>query len=164
MHREKTKRFISKAVGKYGRRYSYENTVYVRSSAKIAITCRAHGTFWQTPNAHLSGAGCPDCGRERSRRRSSTEEFISKAEAVHNGKYSYASSVYVRSDEKLVITCGSHGDFSQSPNAHLSGRGCPECGLSRRSLARRKVRGFKSDRAARSRASVASSVISRRWL
>ena len=28
---------------------------------KIKITCPVHGTFLQTPNDHLQGAGCPQC-------------------------------------------------------------------------------------------------------
>jgi len=28
---------------------------------------------------------------------------------------------------KLIITCPEHGEFEQSPNSHLSGRGCPIC-------------------------------------
>lgn len=164
MTSENTRRFIAKAVGKYGRRYDYQNAVYIKSSIKVAITCRRHGVFWQTPNTHLSGSGCPACAREKSIRRSSTDEFIAKARSIHGDAYLYESSVYVRSDEKLIVTCREHGDFLQSPNSHLSGRGCPECGASRRSAARRKVRSLRAGSASRRRARTKQSIANQRWL
>ena len=27
----------------------------------VCIICPIHGEFWQTPNNHLFGAGCPTC-------------------------------------------------------------------------------------------------------
>ena len=31
------------------------------NNVKICIKCPEHGEFWQTPNNHLFGAGCPVC-------------------------------------------------------------------------------------------------------
>ena len=28
---------------------------------KVIITCPIHGDFWETPENHLNGVGCPDC-------------------------------------------------------------------------------------------------------
>lgn len=58
---------------------------------------------------------------------SKTQIFIEKARAVHGDLYGYDRVVYVRSRDKVAITCKKHGDFEQIPNAHLSGRGCPSC-------------------------------------
>lgn len=55
------------------------------------------------------------------------EEFIKKAIEKHGNKYTYAKVNYVNSNTPVIITCPKHGDFQQTPNNHLSGRGCPKC-------------------------------------
>ena len=34
---------------------------YVNAQTKVCIICPEHGEFWQTPNKHLQGKGCPKC-------------------------------------------------------------------------------------------------------
>lgn len=41
--------------------YTYELVVYINNRIKVAITCKVHGTFWQTPHSHRNGDGCPSC-------------------------------------------------------------------------------------------------------
>lgn len=41
--------------------YDYSRTKYVTNDTKVQIVCRKHGPFWQAPNNHLSGRGCPRC-------------------------------------------------------------------------------------------------------
>ncbi len=60
-------------------------------------------------------------------RRLTTEQFIEKAKKVHRDKYSYELTEYVKSHNKVIITCKDHGDFLQKPNSHLNGYGCAEC-------------------------------------
>lgn len=60
-------------------------------------------------------------------RRLTTEEFIDKAKSVHGDKYGYSDVVYVNAHSKVTILCKEHGDFEQTPNSHLSGKGCPKC-------------------------------------
>ena len=55
--------------------------------------------------------------------------FIEKAKVNHNSKYSYDKVIYLNSKTKVTITCSIHGEFRQSPANHLSGRGCPVCGI-----------------------------------
>ena len=57
----------------------------------------------------------------------STSNFIEKAHKIHNNKYEYLKTQYIKWGEKVVITCPSHGDFEQTPRDHLSNRGCPKC-------------------------------------
>lgn len=57
-----------------------------------------------------------------------TEAFITKARQVHGLKYLYEKTIYVKSKQKVLITCFEHGDFEQLPNSHLNGSGCPSCG------------------------------------
>lgn len=56
-----------------------------------------------------------------------TKNFINRSNIIHNFKYTYENVVYVASNKKVSITCKEHGDFLQSPNIHLSGRGCSKC-------------------------------------
>ncbi len=58
-----------------------------------------------------------------------TEEFIKKAREVHGDKYDYSKVEYVKSKTKVTIICPKHGEFLQTPQKHLSGQGCPNCGL-----------------------------------
>lgn len=60
-------------------------------------------------------------------KRSTTEEFITKARAVHGDKYGYSKTIYKNNHTKIIIVCPKHGDFEQTPNDHLNGRGCAEC-------------------------------------
>ncbi len=60
--------------------------------------------------------------------KSSTQKFIDKSKAIHGDKYSYEKSLYSVNHVKVIITCEVHGDFTQTPNSHLYGRGCPRCG------------------------------------
>ena len=59
--------------------------------------------------------------------RLTTEEFVQKANLVHNQEYTYDHVVYVNNHTKVSIDCKQHGAFMQIPNAHLSGQGCPIC-------------------------------------
>lgn len=52
----------------------------------------------------------------------------------HIGKnYTYDNFDYIHSHHKSWITCPIHGDFLQSPTNHLMGKGCPDCGGTKKS-------------------------------
>ncbi len=55
------------------------------------------------------------------------QDFIMEANEVHNNKYDYSKSVYNHSKSKLIIICPTHGEFLQTPNEHLRGKGCRGC-------------------------------------
>ena len=57
----KTEYFINMALEKHNYKYTYENVIWVTATDKVAITCKEHGVFWQTPNNHLDGKGCDKC-------------------------------------------------------------------------------------------------------
>lgn len=125
-----TEGFIKDAILVHGDRYLYPKVNYVRSSDVVTITCREHGDFNQTPNVHLSGKGCPTCGRiksARNRTKVNTADFITKAALKHGLIYLYDKTVYKHHRERVTITCREHGDFEQRPDQHLAGQGCPKC-------------------------------------
>ena len=130
MPKKKTKEeFIKDARKVHGDKYDYSKVVYVGSKIKVCIICPKHGKFWQRPNEHIQGNGCPKCGIEnRSENRTSTkEEFIKKACEKHKGKYNYSKVKYVNNRTKVCIICHEHGEFWQTPHMHTKGQGCPKC-------------------------------------
>lgn len=121
-----TEEFVERARKVHGDKYDYSKVNYVNSSTKVIIICPIHGEFEQAPTNHLSGQGCPNCG---GRKRLSTDDFIEKAKKVHGDKYDYSKVNYFNSETKVTIGCPIHGEFEQTPNAHLSGQGCPICNV-----------------------------------
>lgn len=59
-----------------------------------------------------------------------TEEFVTKANLVHNSKYDYSKTVYDGARSIVMITCPIHGDFKQEARDHTNGKnGCQKCSL-----------------------------------
>ena len=54
-------------------------------------------------------------------------EFILKAKEIHNNKYDYSLVNFVNYNEKVIITCPIHGNFSQRISSHLAGKNCRKC-------------------------------------
>ena len=105
-------------------KYDYSNVNYIRSSIPVSIMCPKHGEFLQTPIHHLKGAGCPLCANNV---KNTKEQFIKKAKEIHGDKYDYSKVIYTGNKNKVTIICPKHGEFYQSPNMHLRGRGCKQC-------------------------------------
>lgn len=116
--------FIQKAISRWGDRYDYSNVVYVNNKTDVEIICKEHGPFMKRPDLFLLGTGCPKCSRTK---KSTTEEFIEKANYVHNGFFSYDKTVYTTSGNKVIVTCPYHGDFEVKANNHLNGCNCKKC-------------------------------------
>ena len=122
--------FIEQAVAVHGNRYDYSKVEYKSGNISVEIICKDHGSFLQRPSAHCRlKQGCPSCStKQRGHYHlGDTESFITAAQIVHGTRYGYGNSVYTRSFEKVLITCKIHGDFLQSPNGHLAGKGCNSC-------------------------------------
>ena len=120
-----TEKFIEKARKIHGNKYDYSKVEYVNSHTPVKIICKIHGEFEQTPTNHLCGKGCPIC----SGKNMTTEQFIKKARIIHGDRYDYSKVVYINSTTKVCIICPEHGEFWQSPNNHLDGKGCYFCGV-----------------------------------
>jgi hypothetical protein len=125
--------FILQAKQQHGDRYDYSRVAYKEAHSKIEIICQVHGVFTQEPNEHLKGCGCPLCAvysKKHPNAKLTQDEFIKKASIVHQNKYTYEKVIYVTSKINVIITCPIHGDFNQTPNAHICNRGCPICASS----------------------------------
>ena len=128
--------FIKDAKEVHGDKYDYSKVEYINANNKVCIVCPIHGEFWQTPSSHLNGHGCPICS---SNKKYNTKEFIDKSIEIHGNKYDYSNTEYVNSNTKVCIICPIHGEFWQTPAAHLQGQGCPKCKGETISLSKRKL-------------------------
>jgi very-short-patch-repair endonuclease len=118
--------FFDRARGVHGDRYDYTETLFEGTNALVTVRCRIHGPFVQRADAHMAGRGCRDCA---GRRRLTVNEWIERARSVHGDRYDYSVGTYRNAHTKVTIVCPEHGPFSQKPNGHLNGFGCPPCGV-----------------------------------
>ena len=130
--------FLKKLKLVHGNKYLTDKVVYFNNKTKITLTCPTHGDFEARPDNLLSGYGCPKCGDEvrKNKLLSNTDEFVSKAKAIHGDKYTYENVVYKSWNDKVSVTCPIHGDFLITPNHHLCGEGCKKCGVEKRAKSR----------------------------
>ena len=121
--------FIAKSKLVHGNQYDYSKVNYVRNNVKVCITCPIHGDFWQSPDQHISGRGCPQCGIEKrtNKQKLHYEDFIKRARTKHGDKYDYSFVNYKTIKSKVAIICPTHGLFYQIAQNHLYGQGCPKC-------------------------------------
>lgn len=116
----------------HNNKYDYSKFQYINSHTQGIIICPTHGEFFQNANNHLNGKGCKKCANEKLRgeRSDNKADFIRKAKEIHGNKYDYSFVKDIFNHHtKVKIKCPKHGNFWQSPNSHLSGRGCLKCGI-----------------------------------
>lgn len=111
---------------------------YFGMHKKMKMLCKIHGEFEMTPSNHLSGKGCPICGKIKNIENNTmtTEEFINRCHNVHGDKYDYSNTVYNGWGNKFEYICHKqfsngkeHGIIKQLPSVHLLHKcGCPICG------------------------------------
>jgi hypothetical protein len=125
-----TEEFVSKSKTLHGELYDYSKVVYVLAKDKVEIVCKLHKSFFQRPNSHLAGQGCPTCVdlRRHLMKVSNTAEFTERAGKAHHGKYTYENVDYIDARTKVVVSCAEHGAFKITPDKHLLGQGCDLCG------------------------------------
>ena len=126
---KQTKKFLKNAPKVHDNKYGYENVDYKLATKKVEITCPIHGPFFQTPDSHINGHGCNKCAKDLSavRQTKTLKKFLEDARKTHGETYSYKNVDYKKASTHIFITCKKHGDFKQTPNHHLQGKGCPKC-------------------------------------
>lgn len=118
--------FIARANQIHDGKYTYVRSTYTGVRGKIKVICPVHGEYTTSVAVHLYGKkGCRQCAVLKSR--STTEEFIKKAELLHKKLYDYSKVSYITAITSVEIICRKHGVFIQSPAVHLQGSGCPAC-------------------------------------
>lgn len=129
--------FTERAQMIHNSKYDYSKVNYINSRTKVEIICPVHGSFWQIPNGHLQGHGCPDCRNDISRihlkahnpNKSNLEDFIKKSRNLYGDKYDYSEVIYINNKTKVKILCKKHNEnFWVSPDRHLNQKQeCPIC-------------------------------------
>jgi hypothetical protein len=128
--------FIKKATDKWGDKYDYSLVEYTNCNEKVKILYKKTGeVFEQSPHNHLFYA--PENIILSTRK--TTEQFIKESNLVHDFKYTYEKTKYIKNQIKVTITCRLHGDFEQKPLAHIQGGGCPACSESKGEKIIRKI-------------------------
>jgi very-short-patch-repair endonuclease len=118
--------FIEKASKIHGEKYDYSKVKYKSNKIPIKIGCNiCNDVYEDIPLHHLEGRGCKKCHIHLSTK--TNEDFIRDANNIHGSKYDYSLVNYTGVFVKIKIICKKHGEFLQTPNHHLNGRGCPNC-------------------------------------
>ena len=116
----------------HGDKYDYDPTTYINTKIKMKIICPLHGEFWQSPNNHKKGQGCPKCAKFKTKKIRSIDELITEFNFIHNNKYKYDSTTYKNMHSKMKIICAIHGEFWQTPSNHKNNHGCMICAIEER--------------------------------
>lgn len=119
---------IEKFKEVHGDFYDYSKVVYKGINVKVEIICPFHGSFWQTPNAHLRH-DCPKC---RGVARLDLDEFLRRAHLLYGDIYDYS---LVKIDENtktkkdtIIVICKKHGPFQVKIFNFLNQNSiCPKC-------------------------------------
>ncbi len=127
---DKTEYFINMLKEIYNDIYDYSFVKYINHETDVLLSCEKHGVFYKKPSELLhQKQGCHYCGREKqiASSKKTLEDFIKKANIIHNNKYDYSLTNYTKLSEKVLIICPEHGEFKQLANNHLQGNGCKIC-------------------------------------
>lgn len=130
MHKHTREEIIDLCNKKHHYFYNYDKLIYTGYHNNVIVTCPIHGDFDMRPHNHLIlKQNCPICAEEK--RKSNTQDFISKSRKIFGDFYNYDKVDYERNHTNVIITCPIHGDFPIQPANHLSGKGCPHCKASK---------------------------------
>lgn len=129
---KKTEKIINRFKNARGDLYNYDEVVFKTMQSKVDINCKIHGIFKQSPSDHLyRKAGCPQCSGNLV---VTLDEFVKKANVIHNNKYTYLTkpNEFVNSGPVSVV-CPIHGQFiiPTACNHIWAESGCPKCSLVR---------------------------------
>jgi hypothetical protein len=128
-HRLSASEFIEKSKSKHGDKFIFDKLVYINMHTNVTLGCSLHGYFDILPHSHLRNhsGGCKQCALNK--KSMSFEDFLGRARQVHGDFYNYDHAKVVNSKTPIKIICPIHGEFTQTANSHLSGKGCRECGI-----------------------------------
>lgn len=121
--------YIDRVKKVHGELYDLSLVRYSSAKEPVVVICGRHGRFEIRADVFESGSICPKCSYEKrgQDKADSFEEFVDKGQRLHADLYRYPHQVYKNAFTHVDIECRTHGVFSQIPNSHLSGNGCPKC-------------------------------------
>lgn len=125
------KEHIEKCMAVYNNYYSYPKQEIKGCNSKIKVICPKHGEFNVSLKSHKEGkSGCKKCWHDnlKATHSISLDDYILEFNKRHNNYYSYPKNQDI-SNKRIDIICPMHGKFEQAISNHMSGQGCPDCGL-----------------------------------
>ncbi len=133
-------KFIEKSKEFHDNKYDYSKVNYINNKTSIIIGCPIHGYFQQIPSNHIR-RGCKKCSTAslKEKTKLGLDKFIEKSKESHGNKYDYSKVNYINSHTKIIIICRIHGEFTQEPNSHISGRGCKKCAIEESKIKQRMI-------------------------
>jgi hypothetical protein len=123
--------FIKRANEIHNNKYCYDETIYVDSKTKVKIICKIHGPFTMDAGRHIRKTqftGCSICSKESQRL--SRDEFIKRANEIHNNRYNYDEMEYINTSTNIKVRCNLHGIFILPAHRHIRKvypSGCRDC-------------------------------------
>lgn len=128
-------KFIEKIEKIFGKNmFDYSILNYKGAHEKLSLICKkCNNIETKVPNVWYRGFGCLKCqGNTVGKKLSTIDDFIKRANKIHNNKYDYSKVVYSGIKNKVEIICPKHGSFFQEPNVHINMKcNCPECKVSK---------------------------------
>ncbi len=122
--------FIRRSIETHSRdgaqEYDYSLVEYVSTKVKVQLVClKCNQSFWQNPNGHMHGHGCPHC---YSNHPLTLEQAQARVDSEHGGNVviiKYAGNT--RYNSKLQCqTCSREWEARVGDVVH-QGNGCPQC-------------------------------------
>lgn len=124
--------FMENAKVVHSDMYTYDKVTYVNGTEKVLITCPQHGDFLQKPSNHLSGNGCPGCGKIKylAKTQLTRDKAIERIKLHSPTSWDFRKFSYSSAHKHCTVTCKEHGDYEVVVNNLFNGRGCPQCASS----------------------------------
>lgn len=125
--------FINRSKKLFNDKYDYSKVIYKLSQENIILTCKEHGDFKVTPNAHLNNninGGCKLCANKllSDSKKIPYDIFLLKANEKHENKFVYIKNSYKSMTSCIQIICPIHGLFVQKAGDHITRiHACSKC-------------------------------------
>lgn len=107
-----TDQFIEDAKKVHGDKYDYSKVFYKHVMQKVCIICPEHGEFWQTPNSHLNGRGCPICKKYR-------KLSIKVGDVFHSKEYGFYQVIEISDKAMSFVKFLDTGTIKKAYNLHI---------------------------------------------
>ena len=107
----------------HGDTYDYSLVEYTNTETPVTILCKKHGEFYQRPNNHMKGTGCPKCFCKKSKMETELFNWLPvKAEQGNRSLIGKEIDIYM-ADKNIAIELNGvfwHSSASKSNNYHMN--------------------------------------------
>jgi hypothetical protein len=125
--------FIQRIESKFGKgKFDYSLLQYKDAHSNVKLICKNCSNIEdKPPTVWYKGFGCLKCQIRRPNPKQITkDQFIDRANKIHNFKYDYSNVVFTNIYDDVEIICPNHGFFFQKPSIHMYAKSnCPECNI-----------------------------------